>query len=217
MLWAARAGILTVCAIALLLLARKHLAAQAMGSFVVPVALGVGLFVLAAWNFVRIAKQLRVFFGRGQPVGMAPELDPDKVGLSDSAKALMQTVRQGTLEFDIPGGALNGVFYSLVKHLISAPAYIQNVLQNRFSNLASYGFLLVIMLVAMMFVGDTLVLSWVGAFFLCLVVFAVQFNPMQDWKPVMGFATPGLSLVAVGVMRFAAHIGCGAASTLSPP
>lgn len=58
MLWAARAGILLVCAIALLLLARKHLAAQAMGSFVVPVALGVGLFVLAAWNFVRIAKQL---------------------------------------------------------------------------------------------------------------------------------------------------------------
>jgi hypothetical protein len=179
MLWAARAGILLVCAIALLLLARKHLAAQAMGSFVIPVALGVGLFVLAAWNFVRIAQQLRVFFGRGQPVGLAPELDSDKVGLSDSAKALMQTVRQGTLEFEIPSGALNGVLYSLVKHLITAPAYIQNVLQNRFSNLASYGFLLIIMLVAMMFVWDSPVLGWVGGFFLCLVVFMAV-------KPVSG-------------------------------
>lgn len=178
-LWAVRATILLVCALALIFLARKHLAQQALGSFVVPVALGVGMMVLAAWNFVRIGQQLRVFFGRGQPAGLAPELDADKLGLPDGAKTLMQTVRQGALEFAIPSGALNGVLYSLVKDLITAPAYIQNVLQNRFANLASYAFLLLIMLVAMIFVWGSPIQSWVGAFFLALVVFMAV-------KPVSG-------------------------------
>lgn len=179
MLWAVRAGILLVCAIALLFLARKHLAVQAISSFVVPVAIGVFLFVLAAWNFISIAKQLRVFFGRGQPAGLVTELATDEVGSSPDANALMQTVRQGTLEFAIPSGALNGVLYSIVKHLITAPAYIQNVLQNRFSNLASYAFLMMVMLVAMLFVWGSPVQGWVGAFFLSLVVFMAV-------KPVSG-------------------------------
>ena len=38
-LWALRATILLVCALALIFLARKHLAQQALGSFIVPVAL----------------------------------------------------------------------------------------------------------------------------------------------------------------------------------
>lgn len=179
MFWAARAAILILCALALLFLARKHLSAQAMGSFVVPVALGIALFVLGSWNFVRIGQQLRVFFGRGQPAGLAKELGTDTVGSTDEANALMQTVRQGTLEFAIPSGALNGVLYSVVKHLITAPAYVQNVLQNRFSNLASYGFLLIVMLVAMLFVWGSPVQGWVGAFFLALVVFMAV-------KPVSG-------------------------------
>ena len=170
-LWGIRAGVLLVCAVALMFLARKHLAAQALGSFVVPLALGAGLFVLSAWNFVRIGQQLRVFFGRGQPAGLAAELQPDQTGTTDMAKGLMQTVRQGALEFAIPSGALNGVLYSLVKNLITAPAYIQQVLQSRFSNLASYAFLLVIMAVAAVLTWGTPVQGWVGAFFLVLVVF----------------------------------------------
>ena len=179
MLWAARASILLICAVALLFLARKHLAVQAISTFIVPVAIGVFLFVLGAWNFVSIAQQLRVFFGRGQPAGLAAELATDAVGSSPDANALMQTVRQGTLEFAIPSGALNGVLYSIVKHLITAPAYIQNVLQNRFSNLASYAFLLAVMLVAMLFVWGSPVQGWVGGFFLGLVVFMAV-------KPVSG-------------------------------
>ncbi len=96
-LWGVRASILLVCSVALMFLARKHLVVQALGSFVVPVALGVGLFVLSAWNFVRIGQQLRVFFGRGQPAGLATELQADQMGLSNAAKSLMQTVRQGAL------------------------------------------------------------------------------------------------------------------------
>lgn len=105
-LWGVRASILLVCSVALMFLARKHLVVQALGSFVVPVALGVGLFVLSAWNFVRIGQQLRVFFGRGQPAGLATELQADQMGLSNAAKSLMQTVRQGALEFAIPSRLL---------------------------------------------------------------------------------------------------------------
>jgi hypothetical protein len=170
-LWALRATILLVCALALIFLARKHLAAQALGTFVVPVGLGIVLFVLAAWNFVRVGQQLRVFFGRGQPAGLAAELVQDKTGIGDGATALMQTIRQGALEFAIPAGALNGVLYSLVRDLITAPAYLQSVLQNRFANLASYTFLLLIMLVAQIFMWESPAQGWVGLFFLSLIVF----------------------------------------------
>jgi hypothetical protein len=202
-LWAVRAAILLICALALLFLARKHLAAQAMGSFVVPVALGVGLLIVGAWNFIRIAQQLKVFFGRGQPVGLAPELDNDKVGTSEGAQSLMQTVRQGALEFAIPSGALNGVLYSLVKNLITAPAYVQSVLQQRFSNLASYGFLLVIMMIAMIFVWGAPVQPWVGAFFLALVVFMAV-------KPVSGSgiqASVSFNLTQIIVLTVIAILG----------
>ena len=203
MLWAVRAAILVVCAVALLFLARKHLAVQAFSSFVVPVALGVFLLVLGAWNFVRIAQQLRVFFGRGQPAGLAAELATDAAGSSPDANALMQTVRQGTLEFAIPNGALNGVLYSIVQHLITAPAYIQNVLQNRFSNLASYAFLLVVMLVAMLFVLGSPVQSWVGGFFLGLVVFMAV-------KPVSGGnadAKVSFNLTQIVILTLVAILG----------
>jgi hypothetical protein len=209
-LWAVRAAILLICALTLLFLARKHLAAQAMGSFVVPVALGVGLLVLGAWNFIRIAKQLKVFFGRGQPVGLAPELDGDKAGMSEGAQSLMQTVRQGALEFAIPSGALNGVLYSLVKNLITAPAYVQNVLQQRFSNLASYGFLMVIMMIAMIFVWSAPVQPWVGAFFLVLVVFMAV-------KPVSGSgiqANVSFNLTQIIVLTVIAILGPVALSFL---
>ncbi len=202
-LWAVRATILLICAFALLFLARKHLAAQAMGSFVVPVALGVGLLVLGAWNFIRIAQQLKVFFGRGQPVGLASELDSDEVGTSEGAQSLMQTVRQGALEFAIPSGALNGVLYSVVKNLITAPAYVQSVLQQRFSNLASYVFLLVIMMIAMIFVWGAPVQPWVGAFFLALVVFMAV-------KPVSGSgvqASVSFNLTQIIVLTVIAILG----------
>ena len=170
-LWAARATVLVICAIALLALARKHLQAQAWGSFVVPVSLGTLLLLVACWNFIRVAQQLRVFFGRGQPEGLAQELGADEEGSSKQADVLMQTVRQGALEFAIPTGALNGLLYSLVPDLITAPAYVQKVLQNRFSNLAAYAFVLIIMSVAQMFVWGSPVQGWVGAFFLLLVAY----------------------------------------------
>ena len=201
--WSCRAATLLICAIALLFLARKHLAAQAMGSFVVPVALGVLLFVLAAWNFMQIAKQLKVFFGRGQPAGLAAELSSDQLGVSDQAMALGQTIRQGALEFAIPSGSMNGVLYSLVHNLITAPAYVQQALQSRFANLASYGFLLLIMMVAMLFAYGSAIAAWVGAFFLGLVVFMAV-------KPVSGGdarATVSFNLTQVLLLVMAAILG----------
>lgn len=212
MLWALRAVIMVAGGIALLFLARKQLDTKSLRSAAVPVALGVVLLVLGAWNFLRIGQQLRVFFGRGQPSGLAPELDPDAVGATGTAYELMQSVRQGTLEFAIPDGALNGVLYSLVKHLITAPAYLQNVLQNRFSNLASYGFLLVIMGVAELLVEDPSAQGWVGAFFLALVVFMAV-------KPVAGgdvLAKLSFNLSQVVVLVLVSILGPIGLSALQP-
>lgn len=212
MFWAARATILLVCAVLLIFLARKHLQSQAFGSFVIPVGLGALLFVLAGWNFVQIGQQLRVFFGRGQPAGLAPELQTDAVGETNESHLLMQTLRQGTLEFALPSGALNGVLYSLVQNLITAPAYIQNVLQNRFSNLTSYAFLVLTMLVAMMLVWGSALQGWVGAFFLALVVFIAV-------KPVSGGdanAKVSFNLTQVVGLSMMAILGPVALSFIQP-
>ena len=49
---------------------------------------------------------------------------------------------------------------------------------------------------------DALGVSLTLAGTLPLVVFAGQFNPLQDWQSVMGLATLGLALVAVGGYAF---------------
>lgn len=170
-LWALRGVTMILCALVLLLVARKHLAAQELGRVTVSVGIGLVLFVVGAWNLLRVGQQLKVFFGRGQPGGLAAELETDASGDSSEAEALRQTIRHGALQFAVPSGALNGVLYSLVDHLITAPAYVQDALQARFSNLASYGLLMLAMVAAEVFVWGSPAQSWVGAFFLALMLF----------------------------------------------
>jgi hypothetical protein len=112
--------------------AMSHAAAGAL-----PIGLGLGLLTSGIWAAARAATRLRFFFGRKRPLSMAPEVAPGAVGTSDTAKSLQDLLRQGALEYPEPKGAIDGILYNLVPHLITAPVAIQALARKHFFNLAA--------------------------------------------------------------------------------
>lgn len=201
MLLAARAAVLLVGGLLLLVLARKHLQAQAWASVLLPLAMGVLLVVTAVRTLIVMARQLKIFFGRGQPEGLAGELGPDQVGSGRGSEELMQNVRQGALEFAVPKGPLNGVLYALTPDLITAPRYVQQVLQKRFANLAAYAFLLLTMLMAQVFVWGTPAQGWAGLFYLGVVLTLAVLPVLRNAARSVTFQVPQIvALIVLAVL-----------------
>lgn len=211
-LWSVRAGILLAAGLALIFATRSRMA-EANGLFLVPMGLGVTLMLLAIWNFGRVFQQLRVYGGRGHPAGLAPELEHGRAGSSKQAEHLMQTIRQGALQFEIPRGPINGILYSLLEPLITAPVYVQHALQNRGQNLAAYLFLLLIMGAAEILVWGSLAQPWVGAFFLGLVsLMAVKPVSSHDVQARVGVTTAHLVALVIAAILGPVAVGMVAKS-----
>ncbi len=147
---AARGLVLLACGVLLLLLARGAGAAvsvqaanAAQGGFVLLVLAGAVLVLLGILELARAARQLRVFFGRGQPPSLVPEVPRDIHGTSPRAQLLAEQLRQGAIALAEPQGALNGILYSVSRHLVTAPKVLRDYVQVRFANLlAAAGLLL---------------------------------------------------------------------------
>jgi len=132
---ALRAGVLGVAGVLLLMQARGVSQAPQAAQLVPLLAGGLLLVVLAVLQGAQAAMQLRVFFGRGQPPSLAPDIAREATGTSPRAQALAETLRQGAIALAEPGGALNGVLYSLHRHLVTAPAELRAFVEIRFANL----------------------------------------------------------------------------------
>ena len=167
--WGARALIILICALVLLFVCRQQLILKHYGSLAFTTLLAVTLIFIAIANITQVSKQLRVYFGREQPKGLAPQLGEQVMGISLEAKAIQNSIKQGKLLLEIPQGSLNGLLYSICKDLISAPTHVQDLLQNRFANLASYGFMFLIMLITSTLVWGSPLEGWVGLFYSALV------------------------------------------------
>lgn len=146
-----RALALIACGIVLLVMARgagAEVDVQGVnarqGGFLLLVLGGVVLLVLGVLEVARAARQLRVFFGRGQPASLAPDVPRDVHGTSPGAKALMEQLRHGAIPLAEPQGALNGLLYSLSRHLVTAPRVLREFVQVRFANLLAAGGLLLL-------------------------------------------------------------------------
>ncbi len=147
---AVRALALLAAGVALLVMARgagftvaSGQPGAAQGAFVLLVLAGAVLVLLGILEMGRAARQLRVFFGRGQPPSLAPDVSREAFGGSPRAQTLTEQLRQGAIALAEPQGALNGVLYSLSRHLVTAPRVLREYLQVRFANLlASSGLLL---------------------------------------------------------------------------
>ncbi len=101
------------------------------------VAGGALLALASLLEFGRAARQLRVFFGRGQPPSLASDLSRDVSGTSPRAQLLAETLRQGAIPLAEPSGPLNGVLYSLVRHLVTGPRTLRDFVEVRFANLVA--------------------------------------------------------------------------------
>ena len=77
--------------------------------------------------------QLRFFFGRGRPQGLAPQLQPDQIGSSAAAEStIKETLRQQALEYPEPADPLSGLLYYLVPDLIYSPRPVRAFAERQF-------------------------------------------------------------------------------------
>lgn len=143
---AAKAAVLFVVGLTLLLFARhvsESVQVARSGALAVLIIVGAALILVAILDGARLARQLRVYFGRGQPASLAHDVPRDVEGTSDGARGLQKQMRDGALALSEPHGALNGLLHSVVRHLVTAPPVLREFVQVRFANvLAAAGLFL---------------------------------------------------------------------------
>ncbi len=116
---------------------------------------GIGLL---GWAF----SQLRYFFGRNRPASLAPLLANDSDGSSATATQLKETLRQNAVTWREPSGALNGLLYSWLPHLIFAPQKIQDAAQKQFHTFLSLSATLLSFLICWFLFGRGEASGWIG-------------------------------------------------------
>jgi len=171
----ARGLVLLACGIVLLVLARGAGAAvsvqgtnAAQGGFVLLVLGGAVLVLLGILELARAARQLRVFFGRGQPPSLAPDVPRDVQGTSPRAQALAEQLRHGAIALAEPQGALNGILYSISRHLVTAPRVLRDYVQVRFANLLAAGGLLLLFTLTLLITPHPAAQSLAAAIYVAL-------------------------------------------------
>lgn len=115
---------------------------------------------------ITLSKQVRVFFGRGQPASLAPEVPLDQVGTSIPANHLKETIRQGALSIDTPNVPFSGFLYNWLKELIIAPKEIRILTEHVFGNIIKTGILLGCFLLSSLFAYNTNATGYLGLFFI---------------------------------------------------
>ncbi|NID16387.1 zinc ribbon domain-containing protein [Luteibacter yeojuensis] len=130
-----------------------------------PLLLGVGLLVTGLRYGRRLLMQLRFFFGRGLPVGLAPELTGDANGRSVQADELKEMLRQNAITYPEPIGPLNGLLYAWIRDLIFAPRPVQYIAQRQFQTGIVIIVTLLSFLVAWLGFSDRQAAAWMGLFY----------------------------------------------------
>jgi hypothetical protein len=206
------ASFCTLTAFTLIFLSRDIIGQKFEWKAFVPLIIGVVLLFYAFRVFVQLGRQLKFYFGRGQPDGLAPELAATQTGSSKEAGELNEILRQGALNYPVPEGALNGVLYSIAKKLIYAPEPIQNMAQAQFFNFMGALSTLICFFVGVYVLAENESAGrWVGVFFYFFTLWLLL-RPMYragDAKSKMG-STQLLAMIVIAIMgpvflRFISH------------
>lgn len=126
-------------------------------------------FIFIAYTIsigLKLSKQVRVFFGRGQPASLAPEVPLDHVGTSNVANQLKETIRQGALIMETPTVPFSGFLYNWFKDLIIAPKEIRTLTEHVFGNIIKTCILLGCFLISSIFSYKTNASGYLGLFFI---------------------------------------------------
>ncbi|NGY06324.1 zinc ribbon domain-containing protein [Solimonas terrae] len=170
---AAAAAICLACALGALLIGRHSLQVSLSAAAAGPILVAAALLGFGILFAVYAMRQLRFFFGRNQPSGLAPELENDAQGSSEPAEALRETLRQNAIKYRIPTGALDNLLYALARDLVFAPPRTQNLAQLEFKSVVGLGFLLLCFAVSMISVQGSVVRSWIAELFFVLTAVLV--------------------------------------------
>lgn len=155
----------------LLIQSRTSLAAHQGFKSWLPLLLGIGLLLMGLAIGKVALTHLRFFFGRNEPIGLAPQLDQDKTGRSNGSDWLKRILRQNALEYIEPRGPLNGLLYSLLRNLIFAPPAVQGTAQAQFQTAIAIVVTLVSFVVAWAGFSDPRAAAWMGLFYFGFSIF----------------------------------------------
>jgi cold shock CspA family protein len=110
---------------------------KAQNDKVALVAVAVAVLVLgvAVKLLIQALSQIRFYLGRGYPRGLAGELPVSDTGIGVGTEEILETLRHRAIEFPEPKGPLNGLLYSMVKSLVTAPAEVQAAAVQHFHSL----------------------------------------------------------------------------------
>lgn len=195
------AALLCIAGLVSLLLSRHNLASHRGLWAFLPLAMGI--FLLGSGiNYARIGMmQLRFYFGRGQPAGLADEItDSSQDGHTKSSAELQERMRSASLWFQEPKGAINGLLYSLIPALIYAPMPIRRLAFAQFqSGLALVATLLSFIIASIGF-DNASDRAWISLLFFAFTFFLLL-KPMEQRANHTATLNPagliGLLLVAV--------------------
>jgi hypothetical protein len=153
------------------------------------IAVGFVLLVVALATLGKALSQLRYLFGRGRPENVYGHKQPQV-----RANMLKENLRQNSLAYAEPQGAINGLLHHAVDTLIFAPTPIRLEAERQAANLLLTLAILIGLGVGYFFYPDPAIRSWIAAVF--LAVLAVKLlKPMKEQEqPKNG---PGLIVLLI--------------------
>ena len=96
-------------------------------------AVAFALVTVGGYLLFQVFSQLRFFFGRGRPQGLARQLTPDQIGTSQVAESyIKESLRQQALEYPEPADPLSGLLYYLVPDMIYSPRPVRAFAERQF-------------------------------------------------------------------------------------
>ncbi len=130
---AAAAAVAGATGLVLLFQARTALHTGAHVEAFAAAVVAFALVTVGGFLMFRVFSQLRFFFGRGRPQGLARQLQPDQTGTSPIAEGyIKESLRQQALEYPEPADPLSGLLYYLVPDLIYSPRPVRAFAERQF-------------------------------------------------------------------------------------
>ncbi len=181
-------GLCVVVAITALIACRHDYAVRAYQSFGQSLAVGLTLLIAAVVYATQAMRQMRFFFGRGQPADIVPHLEADVDGYIEGgtgqvsdARILRETIRQNAITYPIPSSPIDTLLYSLVRNLIYSPRVTQSLVRTQFRNIVALFFLMICFIVSIVGIGNHAAIAWVALFYFAIIT-ALVLRPLASGR-----------------------------------
>jgi hypothetical protein len=172
------AAVTVAAAIALLILSRGMFVDRDYVRFAKSILSALGLLAIAVTYVFLVMRQMRFFFGRGQPADLVPSLQADEQGFRQAddpnrqiadAPALRQTLQQNAISYRVPSGPIDNLLYALVRDLVYSPRLTQTRVRIQFRNLLGIGLLLLLFPISLVGIHSAAAVGWIGCCYFLLL------------------------------------------------